>query len=340
MNGRSGQLLGLILLALFILSCNLSTIAAVTPTPTEIIPPTPENTATRALPPTFAPPAIVFTPTNNPPTLTDTPANTPTLDLPTETSTSTLIPYDPNATPTPPPTIPSGYHTAVPRVNPSKTPTGPAPTARSSASAFAIQFTPSIDGDWSEWPNAETAAGYVVFGGSNWVNANDLNASYKTAYDGNYLYIAVKVIDDIYAQNSTGYKIYLGDSLEILVDANLDGDYYSKGLSTDDFQLGISPGKGSLSGAKEAYLWYPVNLRGARPQVVSASQVISGGYLVEAAIPWSTFSISPVSGQHLGFAVSVSDNDNPSQEIQESMVSSVSTRRFLNPTTWGDLTLQ
>lgn len=340
MNGRIGQLIEVILLAIMVLGCNLSTIMAVPPTPTEIIPPTPENTATQALPPTFAPPAIVLTPTDNPPTLTTTPENTPTLDLPTATSTDTLIPYDPNATPTPPPTIPSGYHTEVPRVNPSKTPFGPAPTARSSASAFAIQFTPSIDGDWSEWPNAETAAGYVVFGSSNWVNNNDLNASFKASYDGNYLYLAVKVIDDIYAQNSTGYKIYLGDSLEVLVDANLDGDYYSKGLSSDDYQLGISPGKGSVSGGREAYLWYPANLRGARSQVAAASQAISGGYLVEAAIPWSIFSVSPVSGQHLGFAISVSDNDNTGQEIQESMVSNVSTRRFLNPTTWGDLTLQ
>jgi len=341
MKERNGRYLGIVLLAFSIISCNLSSIVNPQPTPTVVIlPPTPENTATPALPPTFPPPSIVFTPTSIPPTFTDTPVNTPTLELPTATFTSTLIPYDPNATPTPPPTIPSGYHTAVPHAANTKTPTGPAPTARSIANAYAIQFTPSIDGDWSEWPNSETAAGYVVFGSSNWVGESDLNSSYKVAYDGSYLYLAVKVIDDVYAQNATGSQIYSGDSLEVLFDTNLEGDYYTRGLSPDDFQLVISPGSGSLSGPKEAYLWYPAGIRGARPQVVAASQPINGGYKIECAIPWAVFEMTPVSGQHYGFAVSVSDNDNTGQNLQETMISNVSTRRFLNPTTWGDLTLQ
>lgn len=172
------------------------------------------------------------------------------------------------------------------------------------------------------------------------MNASDLNSSFKAAYDAKYLYIAAKVIDDIYVQNGTGFKIYLGDSLEILLDKNLAGDYYDKGLSSDDYQLGISPGKGSITGTKEAFLWYPSNLRGARTGVVIASQSFSDGYRVEAAIPWSIYGISPASGKHFGFAFSVSDNDNPTQNLQESMVSSVSGRRFLNPTTWGDLVLQ
>jgi hypothetical protein len=251
-----------------------------------------------------------------------------------------LLPYNPNASPTPPPTIPSGYHSATPGVVKTNTPSGPAPTARPSFSVSAEVFTPTIDGDWSEWPNAEIPAGYVVFGGGNWVNANDLNASFKTAYDANNLYIAAKVVDDVYAQNATGYKIYLGDSLEILLDTNLQGDYNDRGLSSDDYQLGISPGKGSITGTKEAFLWYPSNLRGARTSVVIATQSLSDGYRIEAAIPWKIFGITPSSGKHYGFTFSVSDNDNQTQNLQESMVSNVSGRRFLNPTTWGDLVLQ
>jgi hypothetical protein len=265
--------------------------------------------------------------------VTNTPENT-------ATSTNTPIPYNPNASPTPPPTIPSGYNSATPAVIKSATPSGPAPTARPSFNASAPLFTPNIDGDWSEWPNSEIPSGYVVFGGGNWVNASDLNSSYKVAYDNNYLYIAAKVVDDVYAQNATGYQIYLGDSLEILLDANLAGDYHDRGISSDDYQLGISAGKGSIGGTKEAYLWYPKNIRGPRTGVVIASQSLSDGYRVEAAIPWSIYGITPVSGRHYGFAFSVSDNDNTGQNIQESMVSSVSGRRFLNPTTWGDLLLQ
>jgi len=339
------QTFGGIALMLVLLSCNLPFSTQPepqppAPAPVEIATPTPEDTATSIYPPTFPPPAIVFTPTAEPPTETFTPTVTNTLELPSPTATNTLVPYNPNASPTPPPTIPSGYYTATPGTNNTSTPSGPAPTARPSFSVTAIRFTPTIDGDWSEWPYAETSAGYVVFGGGNWINSNDLNASFKAAYDANNLYIAVRVLDDVYAQNATGYKLYLGDSLEILLDTNVVGDYYYRGISSDDFQLGISPGKGSISGAKEAYLWYPANLRGARTSVVVATTGYSDGYLIEASIPWSIFKVTPVSGTHYGFAFSVSDNDNLTENLQESMVSSVSGRRFLNPTTWGDLTLQ
>jgi hypothetical protein len=337
------QAAGIIILTLALLSCNLPFITPETqPIPTEIVPPTPEDTATSIYPPTFAPPAVVITATSLPPADTSTPTatSTSTLELPTNTPTKTLIPYNPNASPTPPPTIPSGYYSATPGIIKTATPSGPAPTARPAFKVTAILFTPTIDGDWSEWTNAEVPSGYVVFGGGNWINANDLNSSFKAAYDSNYLYIAAKVVDDVYAQNSTGYKIYLGDSLEILLDTNLTGDYYNRGLTSDDYQLGISAGKGSITGPKEAYLWYPTNLRGARTNVVIASQSLSDGYRVEAAIPWSIFGVTPASGTHFGFAFSVSDNDNTTQNLQESMVSSVSGRRFLNPTTWGDLLLQ
>jgi len=354
---RIKQTAGLLILALALLSCNLPfTTPAEQPVPTEIVPPTPENTATNAPPATFVPPVVVFSATPLSPTETSTTSSTSTLDLPTLTSTRTLLPYNPNASPTPPPTISSGYYSGTPGTNktatpgtnktatpgPSKTatPFGTAPTARPSFSVSAVLFTPTIDGDWSEWPNSEISSGYVVFGGGNWINANDLNSSFKVAYDANNLYIAVNVVDDVYVQNATGYKIYLGDSLEILLDTNLTGDYNNKGISSDDYQLGIAPGKGSISGAKESYLWYPASNRGTRTNVVIASQSFTGGYRVEAAIPWSIFGVTPASGKHFGFAFSVSDNDNPAQELQESMVSNVNGRRLLNPTTWGDLVLQ
>ncbi len=71
----------------------------------------------------------------------------------------------------------------------------------------------------------------------------------------------------------------------------------------------------------------------------SFTQTISGG-TCRGCHSLVIFGVTPGSGQFYGFAVSVSDNDNSSQNLQESMVSSVSTRRFLNPTTWGGLALQ
>jgi len=61
---------------------------------------------------------------------------------------------------------------------------------------------------------------------------------------------------------------------------------------------------------------------------------------LKMAIPWELFDITPVEGRAYGFALSISDNDNAGKAVQQSMVSNVSTRSFLDPTTWGDLILK
>ena len=63
----------------------------------------------------------------------------------------------------------------------------------------------------------------------------------------------------------------------------------------------------------------------------------AGGYIFEVAIPWSFFSITPVAGQHFGMALNSSDDDAPGTALQQSMTSSVSTRKLLDPTSWGTI---
>jgi hypothetical protein len=63
------------------------------------------------------------------------------------------------------------------------------------------------------------------------------------------------------------------------------------------------------------------------------------GFYLEASIPWSTFGVTPNAGSTFGFTLSVSDNDTPGTTEQQSMISSVDTRRLTNPTTWGTLIL-
>ena len=63
----------------------------------------------------------------------------------------------------------------------------------------------------------------------------------------------------------------------------------------------------------------------------------SGVWRMEAAIPWNVFETKPTAGQHMGFAISISDDDTPGTTEQQSMVSNVGTRRLTDPTTWGDI---
>ncbi|MGV8025550.1 MAG: sugar-binding protein [Anaerolineaceae bacterium] len=202
---------------------------------------------------------------------------------------------------------------------------------------------PVFDGDWGDWKQSTIAypAYYVVYGLKAWENDSDCEASFILGWDESFLYVGVKVKDDTYVQNATGAEIFRGDGIELLIDTDLAGDFYSESLNEDDFQIGIAPGKGSINGAKEAYLWYPVSKKGSiSDQIDITSTSTAGIYRVEARIPWSVLQITPQAGMRLGFEFSVSDNDNPAENVQQTMVANIATHAFLNPTTWGEIILE
>jgi hypothetical protein len=300
-------LVGAILVVL-VVSCSFPT----TPTPFAI--PTPNLTMTalfqptETIPPSITPPAVQ--------TATPLPA-TPTGDVAEATAT------------TPPGVTATATETEVetPEMRPGV-----------SVQAAYLESKPVIDGDLDEWELSSIFALDVVFGATNHTGLDDLSAEAMVGWDEDNLYFAAEVEDDIYAQDATGINLFKGDSLEILLDTDVTGDYFLSVLSFDDFQLGISPG--STPGTKmAAYLWFPENKSGSRSQVQIAASATADGYLVEVAIPWEVFEVTPVSGDHFGFAFSVSDNDNAVEDEQQSMVSNVPTRNLANPTSWGDLTL-
>ena len=248
--------------------------------------------------------------------------------------------FPPLPSPTAIPVVTATSVPLAPTVTPLPTVTS-VPVVRSVGKIVAtfFQTPPNVDGNLSKWGLYQYPADFVVFGKTDWVDAQDLSATVMVGWDYNNLYLGVHVFDGRYVQNSAGDKLYLGDSLEVLLDTNLPADFYVNSLSPDDFQLGISPGSPEPDDSPQAYLWYPGTIKGKRTQVRIAAQKVDGGYDVEVAIPWSVFEIVPVAGQHFGFAFSVSDNDKRTDDLQQSMVSTVPNRHLTNPTTWGDLLL-
>lgn len=274
-----------------------------------------------------------------------------TLPVPTAVAPTILAPtiVAPTATGVPPtPVMPTAIiSTAVPASAtpaPTNTPisyVGPAVRSGPKFVAYYFQREPTIDGvfDEAEWTMDRYPVDYLVYNTGHWSNADDLSGTVMFGWDDYFLYIAVRVKDNEYVQNTTGAKLYLGDSLEVLLDTQVSKDYYLPELSGDDFQLGISPGYAALNNSPEAYLWYPSKLAGSQQKVKIASIAADLGYRVEVKIPWELLGIDPDIGQHYGFAFSISDNDNVNREVQQSMTSIVSTRMLTDPTTWGDLEL-
>ncbi len=288
----------------------------------------PSDTPVPTLPPadTSIPPTVTIT---NTPTPSDTPIPTQTLAV-TMTPPSTLTPGS-NYVFT---NTPSGHYVYT------NTPSGNhGSRAGTLFQAAYLHSAPTLDGSWDEWSNTAYPATAVVYGGGNWTGADDLEASFRVGWDENYLYLAVKVKDDVYVQNAKKADLYLGDSIELLLDTDLYGDFYWNQLSYDDYQLGISSGRPDVDGTREAYLWFPGSIEGSRSSVQIGSMRSDGVTRIEAAIPWSMFGVSPYAGQHFGFALSASDNDNTAENQQQSMVSSASNRHLLDPMTWGEIEL-
>lgn len=268
--------------------------------------------ATATLVPT-QPPAPTATKVVSAPTAIPTVAITPILQQPTATRRPPVVPTNTSA--------PVGRRTVF--------------------TANYLSSAPTIDGDWGEWKTLtkEYPANHITYGGGNWVNEDDLSSSFHVGWDEDNLYIAMKVRDDVYVQNASGENIYLGDSLEILLDTKLQDDFYYSQLSADDFQLGINPGRPTPGDTREAYLWFPSSVVGKRTNVSIGALRETGVYRVELAIPWNVFETTPSDGKRFGFMLSASDNDDGDDDVQQTMVSSSAGRRLTDPTTWGELRL-
>ncbi len=197
-----------------------------------------------------------------------------------------------------------------------------------------------IDGNWGDWVDRayQYPSNAIVYGKSNWSGGDDLKASYILGWDYSYFYIGVKVHDDHYVQNTYGQDLYLSDGVELQLDTNLYGDFYNPAMDVDDFQMGFSPGYGSVNGDKEAYMWMPRYLAGTKGNVIIASEKEDGLYRMEIAIPWSYFNLTyPYLGMGSGFVLCIDDNDDSDGSVQQTMICSDSARKLLDPTTWGEV---
>lgn len=275
--------------------------------------------------------AATATQTEPPPTLPPVAGSatpTPLLSIITATPDGTQAATNPAETATPGPSL-----TPVP------TSTDRRPNGELITAAY-LSTPPTIDGALGEWDSRTYRAENVLsYANSGWTGASDLSADFLVGWDANYLYIGVRRFDDTFVQVSTGRYMYRGDDVEIQLDLDLEADYSTTLVSSDDYQIGLSPG--NFNGLEpEAYRWFPRSVEGSLVSVDVQAEKSSNGYSLEARIPWTVFGHTPSDNERFGFALSLSDNDVPGVSDWQSMVSSVSTRRVADPTTWGTMILE
>ena len=258
---------------------------------------------------------------------------------PTSAPAATSTPPPDPATAAPPPSDTVSAPTAA-APTAGATESGPARPNGTIISAPFRDSAPTIDAQQGDWPTEfPYSIDQIVFNPAAWLGAGDQVGRFNIMWDQNNLYLFVVVEDDVHVQNDTGQTLYRGDSLELQFDADLAGDFDATSLNGDDYQIGLSPGAGGAS--PENYFWNPLERRGQPTGISLATRRAegAGGYILEAAIPWSLFGVTPNLGSRFGFALNSSDNDSPGTTEQQSMISTVITRRLQDPTTWGTLAL-
>lgn len=224
------------------------------------------------------------------------------------------------------------------------------PAAQANCSPGAARFNALLirnriilDGDVDAWYASFHEASNVVAGAEKWAGDWDLSAGFQTGWTEQAFYVVVRVTDERYVQAADeADDVYLGDSIDLLVDADLCGDLDSTTMNSDDFHLRISPGYLSTAGDRSVYRMQP-SPAGAISQATVVSSRVGNVTNYEIEIPWEVLGVkNPVPGQMVRFALLVNDNDDPLKNLQESVLATTikTLEDSLDPHDWALLVLR
>jgi|GEM_PF-530266 len=181
----------------------------------------------------------------------------------------------------------------------------------------------SIDGTWNNVPSG--TIGNVTVGS---MPSDFAGSKWRAMYDNTNFYVLVEVKDNN-KFNDSGTSWWEDDVVEIFID----GDN-SKGSSYDgqnDFQLGFR------------YNSATVNVGGNSVNrttgIVFTIQNVTGGYNLEARIPWSTIGVTATTGNRIGFDVSVDDDDNGGTRDAQVSAFATTSMGWSNPGLFGSVYL-
>jgi hypothetical protein len=220
--------------------------------------------------------------------------------------------------------------------------------------AFAA-FAPggrTIDGSDDDWPNGvvhETP--HVIFThpriGNGVARAGtDATAEVLLAWDETSLYVLARVEDDVHSQPNEGNQVWRGDAVDLNLAVLGPDATASAAPGSDDFQVTLSPGDPGAGTSTDSVLFVGNGEQffDNRTGVARVAATIGGGgYVLEAAIPWSELGVSgPAAGDRFGVIVAVFDNDGErdgDRSLQTVILANTPGAGFQQPDTWGTLVL-
>lgn len=133
-------------------------------------------------------------------------------------------------------------------------------------------------------------------------NADDLSAEFAFAWDDEFLYLNVDVVDDTVIAGRDKKELYKDDCIELYLSPGSD---ILRWGNKKNFQIGFAPG--SLEKKPVKYSFF----QNEEPADAVSLKVKdkSGGYAIRVAIRWQYLNMRPEKGKYLGMSVAVHDVD-------------------------------
>ena len=199
--------------------------------------------------------------------------------------------------------------------------------------SFKCYTPPVIDGKIDEWTLYDKAQiANPTIKKENFTSIKDCSGIIYTCWDDTNFYFAVQVTDDVFNQIYTGNQINNGDSVTLVFDTDLSGDFNIPFYNSDDSQIDFSPGNFSAI-KSSSFIYFPS--RTAKDIIIKSAQ-LNQGWIIEASVPWENFvSFGPKDLDVLGFTATIFDTDN--QESTELAMSSSPQFDINNTGTLGTL---
>ncbi len=215
----------------------------------------------------------------------------------------------------------------------------------SSKATMGKMFLDADAADWTGIPS-DTAKIFTA-GGTDplYKGPSDFLPTFKTAWDSKNFYFYADIKDDIKVKKGT---FYLTDNLELSLDVN-----NSKGAAfdgVDDIKIRINRDTTLVNTAignnmLGDYPWTATSADGMKGMVVKQKEV-TGGYIVEVAIPWDSIQVkNPTKvtigeGTTIGFMAYFCDQDSLKDNgADRTKLIAFNGAAGGTPSTWGTLTL-
>ena len=194
---------------------------------------------------------------------------------------------------------------------------------------FKVPTAITIDGTIeSAWTNASVlpaSAAKLLSGTVS--NSADLSGNFKALWDDTYLYVLADVTDANLVNEST--NVYDDDAVEVYVDIN---NNKTTTYGTNDVQYSFGWNDGTTVGV------LPTGR--STTNVTYKAVAKTGGYIVEARIPWTTLQGTPAIGQLVGMDFMINDDDDNTTRDGKLSWNADTDNAWENPSLFGTAVLQ